>query len=788
MANPQAPGVPLTHRFLPTEAPRVVKEPDAATNRIASEVGFNPVTTLRIGDEKVFVRAVNNTQSRYLKPVPLNGTVVLPVRGERVFEFSDEMRNQVSSKVATLAKPLTEPEKTPDYLGVQVPSIKPRGESNPQKTTKLLSDLATTTAAVRNFLTKQVPGKIAPKPPVTVPPLEIQPVTPQKPPQANTAVVQPSPAIQAPLPVVEEPKTAPNAQPQPNLVQVQPAATAKTELTDQREDSKLEEQKKQLNDLQSDLGSAINKQDSLLSQILATPESTQIEASINKLSEIKELHNQLSSELMSLKKAASKVSPEPALQTEWTGRLKNLEEALGKQKIISDYLEAKANRLNQKAAESRRVIQKAAQASAELPKEQSSEITPNEDLAKLPELAGKLIAETTQKAKVLINYKPIHLPTPPVPTSIAPPIMPQPAITSPAAVAPTPIPARLEIVETVPASEKVEPQISIPATLTPSMGQDQIASVVTKQLETEKKRIEEEIKEQLKREAEAKSEEQKKAAEAAVAAAQSVLPKPGVRIGTLNTTPIEERPTLPKEEAIVQPKPFDKEEAQKQIDQETIQKSLVQAEGKVSNLALEGLTQVERDKLMERLRSLNQQSEVLRQYSDLQYQREKERISQEIKGVIKEAEEKAGTAAAKEKLASERAQQTEAEQKAKVAQEVKELVEKEKAKKAKARNIVQAQPAFGKMIPPRVAFPNVINGIVRDAKGLLLSGVVMIIKDHLGEPVRALKTNKIGQFVISTPLPNGTYQIELEKENTEFDIVQVELKGEVMKPIEIRSL
>ena len=119
---------------------------------------------------------------------------------------------------------------------------------------------------------------------------------------------------------------------------------------------------------------------------------------------------------------------------------------------------------------------------------------------------------------------------------------------------------------------------------------------------------------------------------------------------------------------------------------------------------------------------------------------------------------------------------------------MRELAEKEKARKARSHNVVQAQPAYGKMIPPKVSFPNVVNGIVRDNKGLLLSGVVMIIKDTSNEPVRALKSNKIGQFVISTPLPNGTYTLELEKEGYDFDIIQVEIRGEVMKPIEIRAL
>jgi hypothetical protein len=105
---------------------------------------------------------------------------------------------------------------------------------------------------------------------------------------------------------------------------------------------------------------------------------------------------------------------------------------------------------------------------------------------------------------------------------------------------------------------------------------------------------------------------------------------------------------------------------------------------------------------------------------------------------------------------------------------------------AKVR-VVKPQVAVGKMAPSLTSAPNVINGIVKDAAGYLLSSVIIVVKDKTGEPVRALKTNKIGQFAISTPLPNGTYVMELEAEGHNFDAVQVELEGKVLPPIEIRA-
>lgn len=84
-------------------------------------------------------------------------------------------------------------------------------------------------------------------------------------------------------------------------------------------------------------------------------------------------------------------------------------------------------------------------------------------------------------------------------------------------------------------------------------------------------------------------------------------------------------------------------------------------------------------------------------------------------------------------------------------------------------------------------FPNVINGVVKDKSGNYLEGCIAVIYDKEGLPVRALKTNKLGQFTGSTPLPNGTYRLALEKENLTFDVLQIELGGEVLPPLLVVS-
>ncbi len=84
-------------------------------------------------------------------------------------------------------------------------------------------------------------------------------------------------------------------------------------------------------------------------------------------------------------------------------------------------------------------------------------------------------------------------------------------------------------------------------------------------------------------------------------------------------------------------------------------------------------------------------------------------------------------------------------------------------------------------------FPNVINGIIKDTSGNYLEGCIAVIHDKEGLPVRALKTNKLGQFTGSTPLPNGTYKLTLEKEGLIFDVLQMELSGGVLPPLMIIS-
>lgn len=90
-------------------------------------------------------------------------------------------------------------------------------------------------------------------------------------------------------------------------------------------------------------------------------------------------------------------------------------------------------------------------------------------------------------------------------------------------------------------------------------------------------------------------------------------------------------------------------------------------------------------------------------------------------------------------------------------------------------------------VPPLGTYPNMFSGIVFGKDGHILENAIIELRDSNNLPVRALKTNQLGQFAVATPLASGTYELEIEKEGESFDILRIEAKGEVMQPIEIRA-
>lgn len=91
--------------------------------------------------------------------------------------------------------------------------------------------------------------------------------------------------------------------------------------------------------------------------------------------------------------------------------------------------------------------------------------------------------------------------------------------------------------------------------------------------------------------------------------------------------------------------------------------------------------------------------------------------------------------------------------------------------------------------PPSPAIAiNTIVGQVMDQDRKIVEGAILEIKDSAGRPVRALKSNKAGHFIIVTPLANGKYEVTTEKDGFKFDPVSFDAKGDMIPPIAIKGV
>jgi hypothetical protein len=83
--------------------------------------------------------------------------------------------------------------------------------------------------------------------------------------------------------------------------------------------------------------------------------------------------------------------------------------------------------------------------------------------------------------------------------------------------------------------------------------------------------------------------------------------------------------------------------------------------------------------------------------------------------------------------------------------------------------------------PPTI--PNVVVGQVVDEGRKIIEGAIMEIRDEVGRPVRALRSNKVGHFITVTPLDSGRYQIATEKDGFQFPPISFEAAGTLIPPI-----
>ncbi len=91
--------------------------------------------------------------------------------------------------------------------------------------------------------------------------------------------------------------------------------------------------------------------------------------------------------------------------------------------------------------------------------------------------------------------------------------------------------------------------------------------------------------------------------------------------------------------------------------------------------------------------------------------------------------------------------------------------------------------------PTKPTQPNKLVGMVLTPYDELVNDAIIEIKTKSnGDTVRAVKTNALGQFFITTPLSNGEYLLEVEKPELSFQPMQLSLTGEIIDPVEIRSV
>ena len=79
--------------------------------------------------------------------------------------------------------------------------------------------------------------------------------------------------------------------------------------------------------------------------------------------------------------------------------------------------------------------------------------------------------------------------------------------------------------------------------------------------------------------------------------------------------------------------------------------------------------------------------------------------------------------------------------------------------------------------------PNVVVGQVVDEQRKIVEGAIMEIRDEVGRPVRALRSNKVGHFITVTPLDSGRYDIVTEKDGYQFSPVSFDAAGALIPPI-----
>lgn len=89
--------------------------------------------------------------------------------------------------------------------------------------------------------------------------------------------------------------------------------------------------------------------------------------------------------------------------------------------------------------------------------------------------------------------------------------------------------------------------------------------------------------------------------------------------------------------------------------------------------------------------------------------------------------------------------------------------------------------------PDKPTEPNKLVGMILTATNEIVPNAIVEISTSQGHVARAVKTNALGQFFITTPLKSDTYVVAVQKEGLSFDPIQIVLNNSIVEPLEIRS-
>jgi hypothetical protein len=89
--------------------------------------------------------------------------------------------------------------------------------------------------------------------------------------------------------------------------------------------------------------------------------------------------------------------------------------------------------------------------------------------------------------------------------------------------------------------------------------------------------------------------------------------------------------------------------------------------------------------------------------------------------------------------------------------------------------------------PTKPSKPNKLVGMTLTRDNDLINNATLTLRDEGNRPITAVRSNALGQFFVTSQLPNGTYNISISKSGFTFSPLTITLEGKPVDPIEIRS-